>query len=126
MRDPRLIEFARSMRREMTEPEKRLWLQLRAKRFEGTKFRRQNVVGNYIADFYSRSAKLIIEVDGDSHAFSQEYDRIRENYFHKLGFGVIRFTNSDVLTNMEGVLTMIGAQLTPPLPILPPKGERTL
>ncbi len=126
MRDPRLIEFARVNRREMTEPEKRLWYQLRAKRFEGTKFRRQNVVGNYIADFYSRSAMLIIEVDGDSHAFSQEHDRIREAYFHKLGFGVIRFTNSDVMTNMEGVLTMLGVQLTPPLPTLPPKGERAL
>jgi very-short-patch-repair endonuclease len=124
MRDPRLIEFARNMRREMTEPEKRLWYQLRAKRFEGIKFRRQNVVGNYIADFYSRSAMLIIEIDGDSHGFSQEYDRIREEYFHKLGFQVIRFTNSDVNTNIEGVLTMVGMQLTPPLPTLPPEGER--
>jgi very-short-patch-repair endonuclease len=114
------------MRREMTEPEKRLWQQLRAKRFERTKFRRQNVVGNYIADFYSRTAMMIIEVDGDSHAFAQEYDRIREEYFRKLGFRVIRFTNSDVMANLEGVLTMIGEHLTPPLPTLPPKGERAL
>ena len=77
MRDSRLIEFARSMRREQTEPEKRLWYQLRAKRFDGTKFRRQNVVGNYIADFYSRTAMLIIEVDGDSHAFQHDYDQTR-------------------------------------------------
>jgi very-short-patch-repair endonuclease len=126
MRDPRLISFARSMRREQTEPEKRLWNQLRAKRFDDTKFRRQNVVGNYIADFYSRSAKLIIEIDGDSHAFAQDYDRIREEYFHKLGFGVIRFTNSEVMTKMEGALTMIGLQLTPPLPTLSPEGERAL
>ena len=124
MRDPRLIDFARSMRREMTEPEKLLWHQLRAKRFGETKFRRQNVVGNYIADFYSRSAMLIIEVDGDSHAFSQNYDQIRETYFHKLGFGVIRFTNSEVMTNMDGVLTMVGLRLTSPLPTLPPEGER--
>ncbi len=126
MRDPRLTEFARANRREMTEPEKRLWHQMRAKRFEGTKFRRQNVVGNYIADFYSRSAMLIIEVDGDTHAFQHDYDIIRENYFKKLGFNVIRFTNSDVMANMEGVLTMIALQLIPPLPTLPPKGERAL
>ena len=126
MRDRRLTEFARSMRREQTEPEKRLWNQLRAKRFEGTKFRRQNVVGNYIADFYSRMAMLIIEVDGDSHAFQHDYDRVREEYFQKLGFKVIRFTNSEVMENLEGVLTMVGAQLTPPLPTLPPKGERAL
>ena len=126
MRDPRLIEFARSMRREQTEPEKRLWHQLRAKRFDGTKFRRQNVVGNYIADFYSRAAMLIIEVDGDSHAFQHDYDQIREEYFRKLGFRVIRFTNSDVITNLEGVLTMVGTQFTSPLPTLPPKGERAI
>jgi very-short-patch-repair endonuclease len=126
MRDPRLTEFARAMRREQTEPEKRLWYQLRAKRFEGTKFRRQNVVGNYIADFYSRTAMLIIEVDGDSHAFQHEYDRIREEYFGRLGFRVIRFSNSDVMTNMEGVMMIVGAELTPPLPTLPPKGERAI
>ncbi|MFC4292325.1 endonuclease domain-containing protein [Sphingorhabdus arenilitoris] len=126
MRDPQLTEFARSMRREMTEPEKTLWYQLRAKRFEGIKLRRQNVVGNYIADFYSRFATLIIEVDGDSHAFTRVYDRIREEYFQKLGFRVIRFTNSDVMTNIEGVLTMVGAQLAAPLPTLPPKGERAI
>ena len=126
MRDKRLVGFAKSMRREMTEPEKLLWHELRAKRFEGTKFRRQNVVGKYIADFYSRSAMLIIEVDGDTHAFQHDYDTIRENFLRALGFKVIRFTNSDVMTNMEGVLTMIAMQLTPPLPTLPPKGERAI
>lgn len=124
MRDPRLIKFARAMRRELTEPEKRLWYELRAKRCARTNSRRQNVVGNYIADFYSRKAMLIIEVDGDSHAFQHEYDRIREEHFRELGFRVIRFTNSDVMSNMESVLTMIGAQLTPPFPTLPPEGER--
>ena len=126
MRDKRLVEFAKSIRREMTEPEKHLWHQLRAKQFEGTKFRRQNVVGKYIADFYSRSAMLIIEVDGDTHAFQHDYDRERENYLKTLGFNVIRFTNSEVMANMEGVLTMVALQLTPPLPTLPPKGERAI
>jgi very-short-patch-repair endonuclease len=126
MRDQRLVEFAKGMRREMTEPEKKLWYQLRAKRFEGTKFRRQNVVGKYIADFYSRSAMLIIEVDGDSHSFQHDYDIIRENYLRELGFNVIRFTNFDVMANMEGVLTKVSLQLTPPLPTLSPEAERAL
>ncbi len=125
MRDPRLIEFAKSMRREMTEPEKRLWYQLRAKRFEGVKFRRQNVVGHYIADFYSRTAMLIIEVDGDSHGFQQDYDKVRERYFEAKGFKVIRFLNNDVMGNLDGVLTIIGQHLTPPLPTLSPEGVRT-
>jgi very-short-patch-repair endonuclease len=127
MRDPRLTEFAKGMRREMTEPERRLWYKLRAQRFEGIKFRRQNVVGRYIADFYSRQAMLIIEVDGDTHGYHQDYDRIRSLYFEGLGFRVIRFTNADVMSNMEGVLTMIGQCLNrPPLPTLSPEGERAL
>jgi very-short-patch-repair endonuclease len=126
MRDRRLVEFAKQMRREMTEPEKQLWLQLRAKRFDGIKFRRQNVVGKYIADFYSRSARLIIEVDGDSHAFQHDYDKVREDYLHALGFNVIRFTNFDVMANIEGVLVVVSQHLTPPLPTLSPEGERAL
>ncbi len=126
MRDPRLLDFAQSMRREMTEPEKRLWYQLRAKRFEGTKFRRQNVVGNYIADFYSRSSMLIIEIDGDSHGLQRDYDNVRKEYLENLGFAVIRFTNSDVMTNIEGVLSMIALRLTSPLPTLLPEGERAV
>jgi len=126
MRDPRLIAFAKAMRREMTEPETRLWFQLCAKRFEGIKFRRQNVVGNYIADFYSRAAMTIIEIDGDTHAFSNDYDAVREQCFNRLGFRVLRFTNTDVMTSLEGVLSTIAMALSAPLPTLSPKGERAL
>ena len=128
MRDRRLVEFAKAMRREMTEPELRMWHQLRAKRFEGVKFRRQNVVGRYIADFYSRSTMLIIEIDGDTHAFQYEYDRVREQHMNSLGFRVLRFTNTDVMQNLEGVLTIIGSAVanTAPLPTLSPEGERAL
>ncbi len=124
MRDPRLVAFAKSMRREMTEPETRIWFQLRAERFQGIKFRRQNVVGDYTADFYSRTAMIIVEIDGDTHAFSQQYDAIREAYFNRLGFQVLRFANSDVMTNLEGVMSVIAAALTAPLPTLSPEGER--
>jgi very-short-patch-repair endonuclease len=100
-------------------------VQVRARRFQGIKFRRQHVIGHYIADFHSREAMLIIEVDGDTHAFQQEYDRVREQYFEGMGYRVIRFINSDVMTNIEGVMLAIGEALTPPLPTLSPEGERT-
>jgi very-short-patch-repair endonuclease len=125
VRDPRLLEYAKSMRSEMTEPERRLWEQVRAKRFEGIKFRRQHVIGRYIADFYSRDAMLIIELDGDTHAFQEEYDRVREQHFEALGYRVIRFINSDVMGNLDGAMEALAIQVqTPPLPTLSPEGER--
>jgi very-short-patch-repair endonuclease len=129
MRDPRLIEFAKHMRREMTEPEKRLWYQLRAKRFEGTKFRKQKIVGSYIIDFSSNEPKLAIEIDGNTHADRQEYDAIRTEYLEQQGYKVIRFSNRDVMENLEEILETLAAviaEMRPPLPTLSPEGERTL
>ena len=74
MRDRRLIEFARQMRREQTEPEIRLWFELRAQRFNGIKFRRQKVIGRYIADFSSREPMIVVEVDSDTHGVQESYD----------------------------------------------------
>ena len=126
MRDRRLIEFAKQMRREQTEPETRLWLELRAQRFQGIKFRRQKVIGPYIADFSSREPMLVIEIDGDTHADREAYDRSRTAYFEEQGYRVIRFTNRDVLTNMDGVLEQLMMFRTPPLPTLSPEGERAI
>ena len=126
MRDRRLIEFAKAMRREQTEPEIRLWLQLRAARFLGIKFRRQKVIGRYIADFSAREPMVVVEVDGDSHGFQEGYDRTRTAFFEEQGYRVIRFTNSDVMTNMEGVLEQLALFARPPLPTLSPEGERAL
>ena len=74
MRDRRLIEFARQMRREQTEPEIRLWFEFRAQRFNGIKFRRQKVIGRYIADFSSREPMIVVEVDSDTHGVQESYD----------------------------------------------------
>ncbi|MEP2235141.1 MAG: endonuclease domain-containing protein [Alteripontixanthobacter sp.] len=131
MRDPAALEHAKAMRQEMTEPEKRLWYQLRAKRFEGIKFRRHKVVGNYIPDFSSNDPKLIIEVDGDSHGLSEDYDARRTASLEKAGYRVVRFSNADVMGEMEGVLVLLTEILRemralPPLPTLSPKGERAL
>ncbi len=95
------------MRANPTRPEARLWYHLRAKRFEGTKFRFQTVIAPYIVDFTSRSKMLAIEIDGDTHASQQDYDANRDRFLVSKGFRVLRFTNADVTTNIEGVLETI-------------------
>ncbi len=124
MRPSLLTKRAKAMRLEATEPEIRLWLELRAKRFAGVKFRRQKVIGKYIADFASRSPMLVIEIDGDTHDGREAYDATRTAYLESAGYQVLRFTNYDVMTAMEGVLMMIEAALQAPLPTLSPEGER--
>ena len=125
MRDPRLTEYAKSMRREPTESEIRLWLALRAKRFAGVKFRQQKVIGPYIVDFAARNPMLVIEIDGDTHARRDGYDANRTSFLEKQGYRVLRFNNNDVMTNLEGVLTTLADALGHPhLPTLSPEGER--
>ena len=123
MRDARLTAHARSMRTSATEAETRLWLELRAKRFGGAKFRRQKVIGPYIVDFAAREPMLVIEVDGDTHAEQLGYDAERTRYLQEQGYDVIRFANNDVVGNLEGVLETIAKRLAP-LPTLSPEGER--
>jgi very-short-patch-repair endonuclease len=112
------------MRREPTPFEHRLWLALRAKRFEGAKFRRQVVIGPYIADFACRLPKmLVIELDGETHGSRAEYDARRTATLEERGYNLIRFTNAEVANNLDGVLEAIAAAL-PLSPALSPEGER--
>lgn len=112
MRDKILIERAKQMRREPTPPELRLWLALRAKRFEGAKFRRQVVIGRYIVDFACRLPRmLVIELDGDTHGARSEYDAQRTSLLERRGYRVVRFTNAEVASNLEGVLEAIADAL---------------
>lgn len=90
----------------MTPPETKLCTLLRANRL-GVKFVRQMVVEPYIADFAARADKLIIELDGDSHATQLAYDAAHTRSFEDRGFRVIRFSNRDVMTNPEGVVRAI-------------------
>jgi very-short-patch-repair endonuclease len=135
MRDPELTKRARDMRTEMTEPETRLWFELRAKRFDHVKFRRQKVIQDddhrYIVDFAANDPKLVIELDGDTHAEREAYDTARTHFLESKGYRVVRFTNADVMANIEGVLPRITEVIsrlrdTPPLPTLSPEGERAL
>jgi very-short-patch-repair endonuclease len=99
---------ARQMRREPTEPEKRLWRHLSASQLGGFKFRRQSVIGTYICDFCCPGIGLIVEIDGDTH--DADADRERDAVLVRLGYIVMRATNQDVMRNIEGVLQAILAR----------------
>lgn len=107
MRDQTALNRAKSLRLAQTPLETRLWLALRARRFQGVKFRRQKVIGPYIADFACRDPMLVIELDGDSHGTTQDHDARRTAYLETQGYRVIRFTNAEVMGNLEGVLEVI-------------------
>ncbi len=107
--------FARKLRREMTDAEVRLWQELRGRRLDGLKFRRQMPVGIYVADFLCADAGLIVELDGSQHAES-ERDRVRDAKLAGRGFRVLRFWNDDVLRDIDSVCdTIIGYARDPSL-----------
>ena len=115
---------AKRLRASLTEPERRLWYRLRANRL-GVKFQRQVVLAPYIADFAARSQRLVIELDGDTHAEREAYDAARTRVLEARGYRVLRFTNADVMGNLDGVLTAILIELgrdpdDPLSPTLPP------
>ena|ERR1700730_12358918 len=101
----------RRLRREQTPAENLLWQQLRAKRLDGAKFRRQHAIGNHIVDFCCLRHRLIIEIDGGQHAEEIEKDEARTGRLEAHGFKVLRFWNHDVMGNLEGVLTSIADAL---------------
>jgi len=118
-----LHKRAREMRNNPTEPEKRLWRALSRKQI-GAKFRRQSVIPPYIADFLCAELKLIVEVDGDTH--DAPLDVRRDSQLAQLGYRVIRVTNADVTTNIDGVLQFILEALRKarsPHPNPSPEGE---
>jgi very-short-patch-repair endonuclease len=100
-----LLARAREMRLNPEEPEKWLWRHLSASQLEGHKFRRQAVIEYYIADFFCPLKKLIVEVDGDTHDVEADYKR--DDRLRNKGYRTVRFTNLDVMGNMDGVLLVL-------------------
>ncbi len=113
--EPITLERAKAMRREPTDAERRLWSQLRGGRLAGAKFRRQQPIGPYIADFVCQTHRLIIEVDGSQHADSL-HDIRRDAFLTGKGYRLLRFWNNEVLSNMAGVKEAIFAAVTGPHP----------
>jgi very-short-patch-repair endonuclease len=101
---------ARKLRRDATDAEKRVWRALREK-LPSAKFRRQVPFGPYITDFASHSAKLIVELDGGQHADRVEQDAARTHFLESEGYRVIRFWNTEVMENMDGVIDMIALEI---------------
>lgn len=98
--------FAKFLRRNMTDVEKTLWQQLRAKRFEGFKFKRQVPLGKYIVDFICFEKRLIIQLDGSQHEDSA-HDAIRDAWLNSQNFRVLRFWNIDINQALDGTLLSI-------------------
>ncbi|MET0091705.1 MAG: endonuclease domain-containing protein, partial [Candidatus Thiodiazotropha sp.] len=105
-------DFAKTLRQNMTDAERLLWRHLRAHRYSGQKFRRQQPIGPYIVDFVHFKARLIIECDGGQHNESQ-YDRRRDAWLEAQGFKFLRFWNHEILNQTESVLSAIFAVLNP-------------
>ena len=110
----RLKKFAKEYRSKSTEAENILWQFLRDKQIDNIKFRRQHIIDKYIADFISLENRLIIEVDGAIHQLPEniESDQQRTERLQELGFHIIRFTNNEVLANIDGVVSSIKERIS--------------
>ena len=123
------LDLKRRLRSNMPGPETRLWSRLRARQLQGLKFRRQHGIGPYIVDFYCPERSLVIEVDGDSHADTDQIvkDQLRDTYFRSLGLRVIRYFNDDIVKNLAGVLEdlveKLASRSTSPHPSLRRRGQ---
>ena len=103
---PKTKHNAIQLRKKSTPAERKLWSRIRDDQL-GVTFRRQHAIGNYIPDFCSPKAKLIIELDGSQHLEQQEYDAERTRYLESQGYRVLRFWNHEVMKDIDGVILVI-------------------
>ncbi len=108
----RLRDFARELRANQTPWEQELWQELRAHRFADVKFKRQQPIGPYIADFVALSRSVVVELDGSQHSQNADYDQKRDDFLRQEGFRVIRVWNNEWTENRSGVLDAIWAAVT--------------
>jgi very-short-patch-repair endonuclease len=104
---PIKVERAKQLRQEMTPAERLLWQRVRANQIRGLRFRRQQVIDGFIVDFYCHAASLVIELDGAIHQQQAQYDAERDRVLAARGLHVLRFTNEQVLNEIESVLARI-------------------
>ena len=108
---PRNTRKAQELRSQATPAERELWRYLNTSKLDGHKFSRQIPIGPFICDFVCRRSKLVVELDGFSHENTSDRDAKRTLFLEREGYKVVRFLNSDVFANMDGVLTAIGETL---------------
>jgi len=111
-----MTKLAKGLRKRSTEAEITIWQKIRSKQLNGHKFKRQQPIGNYIVDFVCFDRKLIIEIDGGQHAIEKEKDQQRELWLQSEGFAILRFWNTEIFENIDGVLASIMEKLNTPSP----------
>jgi len=111
--NPKIMYQAGELRKELMPAERKLWAHLRGDKLNGVNFRRQHAIGKYIADFCSVNEKLVIELDGSQHLEQEDTDAERTKYLESRGYKVIRFWNTDVMNDIEGVIRSILLALEP-------------
>lgn len=116
----KLTTIAKNLRRRPTDAEKLLWKHLRSKQLKGLKFRRQHPIGKYVVDFACLDKQVVIELDGGQHAADENKDRERDKWLEGEGYKVLRFWNTDILTNLGGVLEVIMKNCSSHPPLSPP------
>jgi very-short-patch-repair endonuclease len=108
---PETFNAARILRKRMTLPEKLLWEKLNRKQISGVRFRRQHPIDFFIVDFYCHEAKLVVEIDGEIHNSSKEYDDGRSAEMERYSIKVIRFTNKEVEENIDNVINRVKSEI---------------
>lgn len=107
----KLKHVSQKLRGSMTDAELLLWSKLKGKQLKGLQFYRQKTIGSYMVDFYCAKARLVIEVDGGQHytEAGRTADAERDRYLQSLGLRILRYSNTDVLTNITGVMGSVYA-----------------
>ena len=106
-----MLNFARSLRQNLTNAECLLWSRLRRRQLSGFKFRRQHMIGSYICDFVCSEARIVIELDGSQHLDQASYDATRDRFLRSQGYRVLRFWNGNVMNQTESIMETIVAAL---------------
>jgi len=107
--DRKLKPYARNLRTNMTDAEQLIWSKIRRTQINDLQFYRQKNIGHYIVDFYCPKGKLVVEIDGGQHYETEgmKKDQERDQYLQELGLSVLRFSDNDVLKNIDGVIERI-------------------
>ena len=108
-----LKQYSRELRKGMTNTEILLWSKIKNKQLKDSQFYRQKIIGDFIVDFYCPKCKLVIELDGEQHYSieGKQKDMQRDIYLTSLGLKVLRFSDNEVFSNLEGVLERIWMNL---------------
>jgi len=110
---PSIFKLAKELRKNETEAERILWSKLSKNQIIGLQFRRQHPINIFIADFYCPKLKLVIEIDGSIHEISeyQDHDSGRSEFMNDFGITVIRFTNEQILNDLNGTVNQIECEV---------------